>query len=234
VLRAARILDGMCGRFTLRTPVKDLVEVFQLLHDVELSARYNIAPTQPVAVVRQVERHRELSMMRWGLVPSWSKDPKAGPPLINARADTVATKPSFRSAFKSRRCLIPADGFFEWQKTGEKAKQPFYIRLAKDHAFAFAGLWERWEGPGSSVVESCVIITTDANDALRPLHDRMPVILPDDEYDRWLDPKCDDPSKLGELLKPYPSEAMTAFPVSTLVNSPRNESAACIDPFAAR
>lgn len=221
----------MCGRFTLRTPAKDLLEVFQLLRTPELVPRYNIAPTQPVAVVRQVERRRELSMMRWGLVPSWSKDPKAGPPLINARADTVATKPSFRSAFKSRRCLIPADGFLEWQKTGEKTKQPFYIRLAKDHPFAFAGLWEHWEGPDSSVVDSCTIITTDANETLRPIHDRMPVILQDDEYDRWLDPKCDDPSK---LLKSYPAEEMTAFPVSTLVNSPRNESAACIDPVAAR
>jgi putative SOS response-associated peptidase YedK len=223
----------MCGRFTLRTNARDLVEVFQLLRTPEIAPRYNIAPTQSVAVIRQVERQRELSMMRWGLVPSWPKDPKAGPPLINARADTVATKPSFRSAFKSRRCLIPADGFFEWQKTGEKTKQPFYIRLATDHPFAFAGLWEHWKGTDSSVVESCVIVTTDASDALRPLHDRMPVILPDAAYDRWLDPKA-DASKLGDLLMPYPQEEMTAFPVSTLVNSPRNDSSACIDPVAAR
>jgi putative SOS response-associated peptidase YedK len=231
--RTPAILRSLCGRFTLRTNARDLVEVFQLLRTVELPPRYNIAPTQSVAVIRQVDRHRELSMMRWGLVPPWSKDPKAGPPLINARADTVASKPSFRSAFKSRRCLIPADGFFEWQKTGEKTKQPFYIRLAKDHPFAFAGLWEHWKASDSSTVESCVIITTDADDALRPLHDRMPVILPDDEYDRWLDPKT-DPGNLGDLLKPYPAGEMTAFPVSTLVNSPRNDSSACIDPVAAR
>ena len=224
----------MCGRFTLRTPAKDIAEVFQLLHALELSPRYNIAPTQPVAVVRQIDRHREISMMRWGLVPSWSKDPKSGPPLINARADTVATKPSFRSAFKSRRCLIPADGFFEWQKTGEKTKQPFYIRLAKDHPFAFAGLCEHWGGSDSSAIESCVIITTDANETLRPLHDRMPVILREADYDRWLDPKAQDAGNLGKLLKPYPSEEMTAFPVTTFVNSPRKESAACIDPVAAR
>ena len=146
-LKRPAILPKMCGRFTLRTPARDLVEIFQLFRTPEIVPRYNISPTQPVAVVRQVERRRELSMMRWGLVPAWSKDPKAGPSLINARADTVATKPAFRSAFKSRRCLIPADGFFEWQKTGEKTKQPFYIRLAKDYPFAFAGLWEHWEGP---------------------------------------------------------------------------------------
>ncbi len=210
------------------------MEIFQLLRTPEIVPRYNISPTQPVAVVRQVERRRELSMMRWGLVPAWSKDPKAGPSLINARADTVATKPAFRSAFKSRRCLIPADGFFEWQKTGEKTKQPFYIRLAKDYPFAFAGLWEHWEGADSSAIESCVIITTDANDALRPIHDRMPVILHEQDYDHWLDPKCDAPSKLGELLKPYPPEEMTAFPVSTFVNSPRNESSECIAPVAAQ
>jgi putative SOS response-associated peptidase YedK len=206
------------------------VEVFQLLRTPELVPRYNIAPTQPVAVVRQVEGRRQLSLMCWGLVPAWSKDPKAGPPLINARADTVATKPSFRSAFKSRPCLIPADGFFEWQKTGEKTKQPFYIRLAKDRPFAFAGLWERWESTDSAVVESCVIITTDANDALRPLHDRMPVILPDDKYDRWIDPKIGDPATLQGLLKPYPADEMTAYPVSTFVNNPRNESPRCLEP----
>jgi putative SOS response-associated peptidase YedK len=222
----------MCGRFTLRTNARDLVEIFQQLHEVELSPRYNVAPTQSVAVIRQVERHRELSMMRWGLVPIWSKDPKAGPPLINARADTVATKPSFRTAFKKRRCLIPVDGFYEWQKTGAKTKQPFYIRMAKDHPFAFAGLWEHWRGADSSAIDSCTIITTDANDTLRPIHDRMPVILPEDEYDKWLDPKCEDPSKLCELLKPYRSEEMTAFPISTFVNSPRNDSAKCIDPLA--
>ena len=136
----------MCGRFTLRTPARDLVEIFELLREPELSPRYNIAPTQRVAVVRQDGKNRELSLMRWGLVPSWSKDPKAGPPLINARAETVATKPSFRTAFKRRRCLIPADGFYEWQKTDSKTKIPHYIRMAKDRPFAFAGLWERWHG----------------------------------------------------------------------------------------
>jgi putative SOS response-associated peptidase YedK len=221
----------MCGRFTLRTPPKDLVEVFQLLHALEMVPRYNIAPTQPVAVVRQGATCRELSLLRWGLIPSWAKDTKIGASLINARADTIATKPSFRTAFRRRRCLIPADGFYEWKKGEGKTKQPFYIRLKKDYPFAFAGLWEHWECPDNSAIDSCTIVTTDANDTLRPLHDRMPVILPEEDYDRWLDPKGDDPTQLCELLKPYPSEEMIAFPISTLVNNARNESAQCIEPL---
>jgi putative SOS response-associated peptidase YedK len=219
----------MCGRFNLRTPSRDLVEIFQLLREPELKPRYNIAPTQPVAAIRQVDKFRELSLLRWGLVPSWSKDPNAGPPLINARAETIATKPAFRSAFKRRRCLIPADGFYEWQKTGAKAKQPFHIRMKNEHPFAFAGLWEHWEGGDSSTIDSCTIITTDANEVLRPIHDRMPVILRDEDYGRWLDPKLEDVGMLEGLLKPYAPEEMTAYPISTLVNSPRNESAACIE-----
>src|ERR1700689_102240 len=136
----------MCGRFTLRTPARDLVEIFELLREPELPARYNIAPTQNVAVIRQDGKSRQLSMMRWGLVPTWSKDPKAGPPLINARSETIATKPSFRTAFKRRRGLIPAAGFYEWQKTDSKTKIPHYIRMAKDRPFAFAGLMECWRG----------------------------------------------------------------------------------------
>jgi putative SOS response-associated peptidase YedK len=221
----------MCGRFTLRTPPKDLVEVFQLLRTLEMTPRFNIAPTQPVAVVRQGTTCREMSLMRWGLIPSWAKDMKIGASLINARADTLATKPSFRTAFKRRRCLIPADGFYEWKKGEGKTKQPFYIRLKKDYPFAFAGLWEHWEGPDNSAVDSCTIVTTDANDTLRPLHERMPVILPEEDFDRWLDPKEEDAAQLGELLKPYPPEEMIAFPISTLVNNARNESPQCIEPL---
>ena len=137
----------MCGRFTLRTNPIDLVDVFALLREPELTPRFNVAPTSQIAVVRQVDKHRELSMMRWGLVPTWQKDPKAGPPMINARGETLATKPAFRTAFKKRRCLIPADGFYEWQKiAGAKVKQPYYIRFAKECPFAFAGLWERCAG----------------------------------------------------------------------------------------
>jgi putative SOS response-associated peptidase YedK len=221
----------MCGRFTLRTPPKDLIEVFQLLRTLEMTPRYNIAPTQPVAVVRQGATCRELSLLRWGLVPSWAKDVKIGASLINARADTIASKPAFRSAFKRRRCLIPADGFFEWKKGEGKVKQPFYIRLKKDYPFAFAGLWEHWEGPNNSAIDSCTIVTTDANDTLRPLHDRMPVILHEGDYDRWLETKTDDPTQLCELLKPYPPEELIAFPISTLVNNARNESPQCIEPL---
>jgi putative SOS response-associated peptidase YedK len=220
----------MCGRFTLRTPPKDLVEVFQLLQKLELMPRYNIAPTQPVAAVRQGPTCREMSLLRWGLIPSWAKDMKIGASLINARADTIATKSSFRTAFQRRRCLIPADGFYEWQKGEGKTKQPFYIRLKKDYPFAFAGLWDHWEGPDNSAIDSCTIVTTDANETLRPLHDRMPVILPEDDYDRWLNAKT-DPTQLGELLKPYPADEMTAFRISTLVNNARNESPQCIEPL---
>ena len=218
----------MCGRFTLRTPARDLVEVFELLREPELSPRYNIAPTQRVAVVRQSGKDRELGVMRWGLVPSWSKDPKAGPPLINARAETVATKPSFRTAFKHRRCLIPADGFYEWQKTDSKTKIPHYIRMAKDRPFAFAGLWETWHGNDGSALDSCTIVTTDANDLMRPLHDRMPVILPEENFAQWLDPKNENAPELETLLRPYSPAEMTAFPISTLVNSPRNDCPECI------
>lgn len=167
--------------------------------------------------------------MRWGLVPSWSKDPKAGPPLINARSETIATKPSFRTAFKRKRCLIPADGFYEWQKQADaKTKVPHYIRMAKDRAFAFAGLWECWHGSDGSDLESCTIVTTEANELMRPLHDRMPVILPEEHFTQWLDPKNEEAADLESLLKPYPPAEMTAFPISTLVNSPRNESSDCI------
>jgi putative SOS response-associated peptidase YedK len=219
----------MCGRFTLRTPARDLVEVFELLREPELSPRYNIAPTQNVAVIRQEGKHHELSLMRWGLVPAWSKDPKAGPPLINARSETIATKPSFRTAFKRRRCLIPADGFYEWQKRPDsRTKIPHYIRMAKNRVFAFAGLWETWHGKEGADVDSCTIVTTEANELMRPLHDRMPVILPEEQFADWLDPKNENVERLESLLRPYPPAEMIAFPISTLVNSPRNESPDCI------
>ena len=190
----------MCGRFTLRTPARDLVEIFELLREPEFSPRYNVAPTQRIAVIRQYGKDREFSDMRWGLVPSWSKDPKAGPPLINARAETVATKPSFRTAFRRRRCLIPADGFYKWQKTDSKTKIPHYIRMAKDRPFAFAGLWECWQGGDGSPLESCTIVTTEANDLMRPLHDRMPVILPEKDFAKWLDPKNENVPELETHL----------------------------------
>ncbi|HUE12881.1 MAG TPA: SOS response-associated peptidase, partial [Planctomycetaceae bacterium] len=208
---------------------RDLVEIFELLRETELSPRYNIAPTQNVAVIRQDGKSRQLALMRWGLVPSWSKDPKGGPPIINARAETIATKPSFRTAFMRRRCLIPADGFYEWQKkAASTTKIPHYIRMAKDRPFAFAGLWETWRGNGDAGLESCTIVTTEANDLMRPLHDRMPVILPEEHFAQWPDPKNENVSELEALLWPYSPDEMTAFPVSTLVNSPRNDRPECI------
>jgi putative SOS response-associated peptidase YedK len=212
-----------------------VAEHFGLLDVEPLQPRFNIAPTQAVAAVRRVpessEPARQLVLLRWGLVPSWAKDPKIGNSLINARAESVAAKPAFRTAFRRRRCLVVADGFYEWQRTGTK-KQPYFIRLADDRPFAFAGLWEFWEGPDHSALESCTLITTSANELMAPIHDRMPVILSPDDYDRWLDPAIQKPDQLQPLLRPYPSGEMLAYPVSTHVNNPRNEDAECIAPAA--
>ena len=203
--------------------------MFALLREPELTPRYNIAPTQEVAAVRQGEQGRELSMLKWGLVPSWAKDPGIGARMINARAESVADKPSFRSAFKRRRCLILADGFYEWKKTGARTKQPYYIFLRDRQPFAFAGLWEHWKGPDGGEMPSCTIITTGANELLSELHDRMPVILGEEEYDRWLDPKFDDAETLKSLLGPYAALDMTCYPVSTIVNNARNETPECVE-----
>jgi putative SOS response-associated peptidase YedK len=167
-------------------------------------------------------------MLQWGLIPSWADDPKIVNRMINARAESVATKPAFRNPFKSRRCLIPADGFYEWQKTGGKTKQPYHLGMADGRPFAFAGLWEHWRR-GGEAIDSCTIITTEPNELAATVHDRMPVILPEDAYDRWLDPKLDDPDELQSLLVPFPAKRMKAWPVSTLVNNPRNETPECVE-----
>jgi putative SOS response-associated peptidase YedK len=225
----------MCGRFTLRAPASTVAEQFKLLDVEPLNARFNIAPTQPVAAVRRVGESREpghqLVWLKWGLVPSWAKDPRTGNSLINARAESVAEKPAFRAAFRRRRCLVLADGFYEWQRTGPK-KQPYFIRLADDRPFAFAGLWEFWEGLDHSSLETCTLITTGPNELMAPIHNRMPVILSPDNYDRWLDPAVQQPEQLQPLLRPYPNDAMLAYPVGTHVNNPRNEDANCIAPAA--
>jgi len=221
----------MCGRFALRASAEHLIKMFRLHRVLKLELRYNIAPTQPVAAVRQVDAERELAYLNWGLIPSWSKDPKMAARMINARAETVATKPSFRSAFKSRRCLIPADGFYEWKQTEKKTKQPYFIGLKNEKPFAFAGLWEHWESSDGSAIDSCTIITTEANDLLRNLHDRMPVILHEQDYDRWLDPKRNNRDELQSLLVPYPDSEMSFFPVGTIVNNARNEMPDCVKPL---
>ena len=220
----------MCGRFTLRTPAGEIALLFQVTVPV-LPPRFNIAPSQPLAPVRLNvdEGSRELVMLRWGLVPFWADDATDGYKMINARAETVAKKPAFRKAFVHRRCLIAADGFYEWQKRGGR-KQPYLLRRKDGHPFAFAGLWEHWEGQGE-VIESCTIVVTEANQLLKPIHDRMPVILHSPDYASWLDPECRDREKLQRLLQPFPSSELEALPVSSLVNNPRNDVAECVKPL---
>lgn len=227
----------MCGRYTLRVAPGELAELFAVINAFDWSPRYNIAPTQTVAAVRtsRDESGRELALLKWGLIPSWAKDAKIGSSLINARAETVATKPSFRSAFRKKRCLIAVDGFYEWQAiAGQKAKQPFLISVKNVPAFAFAGLAEHWVSPEGAPVDTCAIITTTANSLMQSIHDRMPVILDPADYDMWLDPARQDPEELLPLLKQFPAGRMQAVPVSTLVNSPRNELPDCVVPLADR
>lgn len=221
----------MCGRFTFAVDRDSLSEAYP---DVEIpegiSARYNVAPTQPVAVIAN-NNPGALEFFQWGLIPSWAKDPKIGNRMINARSETLAEKPSFRSAYKRRRCLVLADGFYEWQRVpDQKAKVPMYIRLQSDKPFGFAGLWESWHSSDGSHILSCTIITTTPNELMAPIHNRMPVILPPDAYDTWLDPEERQPDELNPLLKPYSASEMKAYPVATTVNNPRNDSPELVVP----
>src|SRR6266852_9641821 len=222
----------MCGRFTLKTPVERLSEKFQFPKIIPLKPRYNIAPSQPVAVVRLLpdDSDRKLAMLRWGLIPPWIKDPTSGAQPINAKSETVAEKPMFREAFKRRRCLVPADGFYEWKQEGGR-KRPVYIRMKDGEPFAFAGLWERWVGEEDEFIESCTILTTEPNDLLEPIHNRMPVILDSKDYDLWLDPDVQQPDKLRPLLRPYPPEPMTFYQVNLRVNSPKHDDQLCLEPM---
>jgi putative SOS response-associated peptidase YedK len=222
----------MCGRYTLSARRLALLE--ERLHTTfpELTPRYNIAPSQEVPVIRRTEEGYALVMARWGLIPSWAKDPKTGYRMINARAETVAEKPAFRSAFRYRRCLIPADGAYEWRQTNGH-KTPYYICMKDRQPFAFAGLWEHWQGEADEAIESCAIIVTEANELVRPIHDRMPVILSPEDYTLWLDPEVTKVEPLNALLRPYPPETMTAYPVSARVNQPRNDTPDLITPLEA-
>ena len=222
----------MCGRFTLFDSSDSLAERFGLGEGTSLSPRYNIAPAQAVTVVRiPAERAvRELVLLRWGLVPSWAKDPSVGYRMINARAETAAEKPAFRAAVRRRRCLVPADGFYEWKHAGGR-KQPYYVRMRDGGTFAFAGIYEFWKGEGGDMIESCALLTTGPNELLEPIHDRMPVIIPPRDYDLWLSPKVQDPSALAPLFAPYPAGEMTAYPVRTLVNNPKMNEPALIEPL---
>ena len=222
----------MCGRFTLASSLTTVAQRFGVPIPTAESAvwtpHYNIAPTQTVIVVND-DGTRHLTQMRWGLIPSWAKDPAIGNRMINARAETVATKPAFRVALRKRRCLIPADGFYGWQPVGRR-KQPVYITLKSREPFSFAGLWEAWTSPDGETIKTCTIITTEANDLLKPIHDRMPVILTREAEGVWLDPMIQDPARLLPLLVPYPAEEMEAYPVSTTVNNPAHDGPECVSP----
>jgi len=223
----------MCGRYRLSRRKQILEEYFASVSgEEEWSPRFNIAPTQSVPVIRQNSKEpvRELSLVRWGLIPSWAKDPSAAAKMINARSETAGTKPAFRDALKYRRCLIPADGFYEWQRTG-KAKQPYCFEVNDGQLFAFAGIWDRWRDGSGRTVETCSILTTTPNAVTSTVHDRMPVILDPDGYDLWLDPGMKDVSVVSELLKPYDARLMRCYLVSTRVNSVANDDEECSRPM---
>jgi putative SOS response-associated peptidase YedK len=221
----------MCGRYALWDGKRELDWLFDIKVSEELKPRYNIAPSQEIPIVREESpAKRELAFVRWGLVPSWAEDPdKLRLSLFNARAEGVATKPSFRSAFKSRRCLIPASGFYEWQKKAG-GKQPFLTQARDGHPLALAGLWERWQR-GDRQIESCTIITTRADSLLEPIHDRMPVIIPREHFSAWLDPGVQDADLLEEFLVPAPSDRLELQPVSTSVNNVRNQGPELVEPL---
>jgi putative SOS response-associated peptidase YedK len=218
----------MCGRYTLKTDLDSLAERFAFrAADLSYAPRYNIAPTQQVLTL---EGENRAGFLRWGLIPSWAKEASIGDRMINARAETVAEKPSFRRALQKRRCLVLADGFYEWKKEGEK-KIPMYIVLKSREPFGFAGLWEMWKAPSGETIRSCTIITTTPNALMEPIHNRMPVILLREAESLWLDQTIEGPEALTQLLAPYPDKAMAAYAVSPLVNSPKNDTPACITPL---
>jgi len=220
----------VCGRFTLEISSETLKVIFGVSPFENIPPRYNIAPTQMVLVLRNdPDNNLQVSYMKWGLIPHWAKDASIGNHMINARVETVEDKPSFRSAFKHRRCIIPASGFYEWKKVGAK-KQPYYITLKDGSPMMFAGLWDRWISPEGIAVESFTILTTSSNELVSPLHDRMPVILDMKDVDLWLDCHVTDPARLKSLLKPYQSESLQLSPVSNMVNSPKNDDPRCIEP----
>ena len=222
----------MCGRYRLSRRKQIIEEHFaSISEEQEWEPRYNVAPTQSVPIIRQnpKEPRRELSLARWGLVPSWSKDSSAAARMINARSETADTKPAFRDGLKFRRCLIPADAFYEWYKSGN-AKQPYCFEVREGELFAFAGVWDRWKGPGGKALETFSILTTAPNAVTATVHDRMPVILDPDSYDLWLDPGMKDVRAAAELLKPYDARLMHCYPVSNRINHVANDDEACSTP----
>ncbi|MHC4210089.1 MAG: SOS response-associated peptidase [Planctomycetota bacterium] len=220
----------MCGRYSLEATPGEIVEAFGLAEAIAVPARYNIAPTQRVPIVRldPGAGDRRLEVVRWGLTPAWARGSR---PIINARSETIAQKPSFRSAFRHRRCLVPATGFYEWQKLGS-AKQPYCIRPHDGRLFAFAGIWDQCPDEKGNPAEAFAILTCGPNQTMEPIHNRMPVILGTAAYGRWLDPQLQELDPLADLLVPAPDDRLTAYPVSNRVNSPAHDDAECIEPLA--
>lgn len=216
----------MCGRFRQTRSQKQLEERFQAEGEIEVAPRFNIAPSQPVVTVRQKknELSRHLSMMRWGLIPAWAKDMSFGNTKVNARSETVTTTLSFSEAIRSRRCLIPADGFYEWKKMGT-IRQPYCIEVGEGELFALAGLWDEWKNPAGGTIQSCTVLTTTPNTLVASIHDRMPVIVTPENYALWLNPEIEDSAAVGEILKPYDASSMRSYPVSLKINHVQNDDA---------
>lgn len=219
----------MCGRFALTSSPAEVRHLFEYREQPNFPARYNIAPTQPVATVRQEHGARRFELVRWGLIPSWVKDPGSFTLLINARAETALQKPSFRSAMRNNRCLFPASGFYEWRRTAE-GKQPFYIRPADGGPMAFAGLWQTWSDPDGGDIDTAAIVTTRANDLMAPIHDRMPAVLLPEDFEEWLDTGTVMARTAHRLLRPAPDGYLEAVPVSSRVNAVANDDAGLIEP----
>jgi len=222
----------MCGRYAITTAPEAMRRMFGYPEQPNFPPRYNVAPTQPIPIVRVAEGQRHFALVRWGLLPAWVKDPKAFTLLINGRSDTINDKPAFRNAMKRRRCLIPADGFYEWKRDGA-VKRPFYIHRRGGGLVAFAGLWETWVGPNGEEMESAAIVTTDANGVLRPIHDRMPVILPEEAFAEWLDCTNVDAKEASQLLVPAPDDVMEAYEISPAVNRVANDGPEIQQPYTA-
>jgi putative SOS response-associated peptidase YedK len=221
----------MCGRYTLKSRAEVIAEKFGVQAPPTLPERFNIAPSQLVLAVRERPgtHERELVALQWGLIPFWADDPEIGNQMANARSESVATKPAFRSSFRARRCLLVADGFYEWQ-AHDGRKQPYYVRLKTGEPFGIAGLWDRWDKQGEPI-ESCTILTCDANEPMMAIHERMPVVIPRKQFARWLDSAEHDVDKLSKLLRPFHPEEMTAYPVSTLVNNVKVDAVECVKPI---
>jgi len=223
----------MCGRFAQIFPTEDLINFFEVTDSLPLQSRYNIAPTQNVAVIRATEHHRQLAILRWGLIPRWANDLSIGNKTFNARSETVHAKPSFKSALKSRRCLIPASGFYEWDKIG-KSRQPYYFSRRDGQPIAFAGLWEEWtDCQSDGIIESCTILTTSANQTVGLIHERMPVIIGFNDYGLWLSHKVQRIEELRDLFRPAAENILRIVPVTTYVNKVGQEGPDCVAPVPA-